>query len=186
MSLEVQLMNVPEQPSNIKREICAAIEVNFKQLFLIRSGSWDQPRRYVPPERLCFYKQGCSRSAGWAELEGPQTRTRRSRLSLIRSVILVDGTEETPADRCLCLSPWAETLQFFSSFAQILFLELSWHQLSHVTCSTWADLIKTTVRKHLLHHLSSVERGSFRVSDNPCHNPISFPNSSYQQRHYLT
>lgn len=57
MSLEVQLMNVQEQPSNIKREIRTAIEVNFNQLFLIRSGSWDQPRRYVPPERLRFYKQ---------------------------------------------------------------------------------------------------------------------------------
>lgn len=70
MSLEVQLMNVQEQPSNIKREIRAAIEVNFNQLFLIRSGSWDQPRRYVPPERLCFYKQPSSGSLSWL---GPQT-----------------------------------------------------------------------------------------------------------------
>ncbi|KAM3591499.1 uncharacterized protein V6R79_002762 [Siganus canaliculatus] len=50
-------MNASERPSNIKREICAAIEVNLDQLFLIRPGSWDQPRRYVPPERLGFYKQ---------------------------------------------------------------------------------------------------------------------------------
>lgn len=28
-----------EQPSNITREICGAIEVHFQQLFLIRSGS---------------------------------------------------------------------------------------------------------------------------------------------------
>lgn len=52
MSLEVQLMNMQEQPSHIKREICAAIEVSLDQLFLIRSGSRDHPRRYVPPERL--------------------------------------------------------------------------------------------------------------------------------------
>lgn len=39
MSLEVQLMNVLGRPSNIKREICAAIEVNFDQLFLIRPAS---------------------------------------------------------------------------------------------------------------------------------------------------
>lgn len=65
-------MNVQEQPSNIKREICVAIEVNFDQLFLIRSGSWDQPRRYVPPERLCFYKQPSSGSlADWGLRPGP-------------------------------------------------------------------------------------------------------------------
>lgn len=57
MSLEVQMMNTRDQPSNIKQEIYVAIEVNFDQLFLIRSGSRDQPRRCVPPERLCYYKQ---------------------------------------------------------------------------------------------------------------------------------
>lgn len=43
MSLEVQLMNVHEWPSNIKRTICAVIEVNMEQLFLIMRGSRDQP-----------------------------------------------------------------------------------------------------------------------------------------------
>lgn len=76
MSLEVQLMNAQDQPSNIKREICVAIEVNFDQLFLIRSGSWDQPRRYVPPERLCFYKQPFSGSwADWGLRPGPRHST---------------------------------------------------------------------------------------------------------------
>lgn len=51
-----------------KRDLQKAIEVNFNQLFLIRHGSWDQPWRYVPPERLRFYKQPSPGS--WAD-RGP-------------------------------------------------------------------------------------------------------------------
>lgn len=105
MSLEVQLMNAQDQPSNIKREICAAIEVNFDQLFLIRSGSWDQPRRYVPPERLCFYKQpssGCW--ADWGLRPGPR---RSPTPTSLHAALLTnhDGICNVPwwhrADQCL-------------------------------------------------------------------------------------
>lgn len=77
MSLKVQLMNAQKQPSNIKREICKAIEVSFIQLFLIRSDSWDQPSRYVPPERLCFYKQSLLWLLSWL---GPRAGPPRSLL----------------------------------------------------------------------------------------------------------
>ena len=57
MKPKVQLTNASKPPSYIKERSLSAIEVNFKQLFLIRASSWDQPRRYLPSERLRFYKQ---------------------------------------------------------------------------------------------------------------------------------